>query len=89
MARHKTRKQKKRAAVRNPQILVKTQVPVETKPVVSQKTVQPVVVPQSQQSQTTFFSQTQVNLLYKDLVKTVLITVLIAIVLLSIFLYIR
>ncbi len=38
---------------------------------------------------TTTFSQSQVNLLYKDLVKTLIVTGLVVTVLLSIFLYLR
>lgn len=38
---------------------------------------------------TTVFSQSQVNLLYKDLVKTMIVTCVVAVVLLSIFLYMR
>ncbi|MBP7842687.1 hypothetical protein KA017_01650 [Candidatus Woesebacteria bacterium] len=40
-------------------------------------------------SPTTVFSQSQVNLLYRDLLKTFIVTSIVTVVLLSIFLYMR
>ncbi|GIK83955.1 MAG: hypothetical protein BroJett025_05770 [Patescibacteria group bacterium] len=42
-----------------------------------------------QKTKTTVFSETQVNLLYKDLGKTLIVTAVVFVVLLSIFLYMR
>lgn len=77
MARYKTKKQKKMTA-QKVQVLKPMQV-VESK----------TVVPESQKSQTTFFSESQVKLLYKDLLKTLLVTIVVCIVLLSIFVFMR
>lgn len=77
MARYKTKKQK----IKTTQ---KVQV-LETVSGTEPKTqlLEPV------KSQTTFFSQTQVKLLYKDLLKTFLVTMVVFIVLLSIIVFMR
>ncbi len=79
MARVKTKKQKKKADARvviprfEPQVTI----------VATEK------VTQEAKVKTTVFSQSQVNLLYKDLAKTFIVTVIVAVVLLSIFVYMR
>ena len=79
MARYKTKKQKKKSDYRKP-------VAKETVAAPIKKTNNIAV---SEKSKTSVFSQTQVNLLYKDLLKTVVVTVVVFTVLLSIFMYMR
>ena len=75
MARYKTKKQKKKIDKK-----VKTTKQPEFHEIQSAL---------ETKNQATVFSQSQVNLLYKDLRKTAMVTVVVSIVLLSIFLYMR
>ena len=79
MARTKTKKQKKKADARVTITHFQPQIVVEPIRKVEQET----------KVKTTVFSQSQVNLLYKDLTKTFIVTVIITLVLLSIFIYMR
>lgn len=82
MARRKTKKQKKQSDSR-------VKVAAQTTVSVSENR-EPVVLEQPKQKiKTTIFTQSQVKLLYKDLLKTLVVTVLVFIVLLSIFIYMR
>jgi len=85
MARYKTKKQKKKADNRISSQPVydlnQINIDLETKP---KKT-----SINTAKNQTTVFSKSQVNLLYKDLGKTLVVTLVVFFVLLSIFLYMR
>lgn len=77
MARHKTKQQKKASDHR-----------ITAVPSISLESITTQKQPKAEKSSTVFL-ESQVHLLYKDLAKTLLITVVVFFVLLSIFLYMR
>lgn len=80
MARKKTKKQKKKADSRVNEISINLEEVVSDLLITSSK---------SKKNKTTFFSESQVKLLYKDLLKTAVVTLVVFIVLLLIFVYMR
>ena len=82
MARRKTKKQKKQTDNKvNQNSINLEEVVLES---ISKDTSD-----KSKKIKTTIFSQSQVKLLYKDLLKTAVVTLVVFIVLLSIFMYMR
>ena len=82
MARKKTKQQKIQSEARKKQVTVflnESGLPV----------VSPTKKPISQENRATKLSQSQVSLVYKDLLKTLIVTVVVFTVLLFIFVYLR
>lgn len=78
MARHMTKEQKKRVDRK-----------LATVAAVSLDSLEVSLDQKVEKSQTTVFLESQVNLVYKDLARTLLVTVVVFCVLLSIFVYMR
>jgi hypothetical protein len=78
MARYKTKKQKKKIAQKV--------APVKSNPSSIEQSIK---ISKKTETQTTVFSDSQVKLLYGDLFKTLVVTIIVFAVLLSIFFYMR
>jgi hypothetical protein len=96
MARYKTKKQKKKAAKKiknfavNPVNLEKSDTSAFSSALSSSKNVKSeIIINKKRETPTTVFSKSQVKLLYRDLFKTLVVTIIVFTVLLSIFLYMR
>jgi len=85
MARYKTKKQKKKIAKKATQVKVKpSSIKADSTLGVSE-----LKISTKNKIQATVFSNSQVKLLYRDLFKTLVVTIIVFTVLLSIFIYMR
>lgn len=82
MARYKTKKQKQKAAKKATKKVAFAQLK-------SSSLEQNIKISKKTETQTTVFSNSQVKLLYRDLFKTLVVTLIVFTVLLSIFIYMR